>query len=128
MTAEQIITLITSIASFLLVTLIPSLILLIQKWKAYKNAKTEEEKQKILNEITTACNQLIKDAEQTYKSVDNVLKSQGSKGCGAVKKEIVLSKIQALCLEKGIEYNQDYWSNKIEEIIDVTKNVNSKTN
>lgn len=126
MTVQQILTIISTIASFLLLTLIPSVIMLVQKWKAFKNAKTNEERQAILNDINNATIGFIQNAEETFKSVDTVLKAQGSKGCGSVKKENVLTKIQSLCLQKGIEYDEKYWSEKVEELVALTKQVNAK--
>lgn len=125
MTAEQIITLVSSIASFLFVTLIPTIILLVNKWKAYNKAKTEEEKQQILNDISNSVGQLVTEAEEQYKDFDKVLKAQTGTGCGTLKKDKVLSQIQALCTEKGIEYDKEYWSNQVEEIVQITKQVNA---
>lgn len=128
MNLEQILTIVSTIASFLFVTLIPSVILLIKKWKAYKNAKTNEEQQKILNEISDASIKFIQDAEDAFKSVDVVLKSKGEAGCGAMKKENVMTKIQSLCMQKGIDFDTEYWSARVEELVTMTKKVNAKTN
>lgn len=128
MNLEQILTIVSTIASFLFVTLIPSVILLIKKWKAYKNAKTNEEQQKILNEISDASIKFIQDAEDAFKSVDVVLKSKGEAGCGAMKKENVMTKIQSLCMQKGIEFDSQYWDSRVEELVTMTKKVNAKNN
>lgn len=130
-----------AIITFLVATGIPTVIALVQKVKAYKKAKetaatatTEAEKaaaeaeaEKIKNELLGHVNEFIANAETTYKDIDAILKQQGKSGCGAAKKEVVLTKIQAFCLEKGIEYDADFWSAKVDELVALTKNVNAKT-
>lgn len=132
MDAEQlklILTIVSTVASFLFVTLIPSVILLIKKWKEYKNAKTGAEKEAILNEISTACVDFIKNAEEAFKPLDQAMKKENpNNGCGAVKKRDVLTQVQALCMQKGLEYDSKYWSDKVDELVEMTKKVNTKTN
>lgn len=128
MDAETIIAIISSVASFLFVTLIPSIIALVKKWKQAKAATTEAEKQAIYNDLLNEVNILIANAETTYKDIDAILKAQTGKGSGAVKKENVLTKLQAYCMDKGVEYDADYWSKKVDEIVKLTKEVNTKTN
>lgn len=125
MSYEQIMALVSAIASFLFVVLIPNIILLIKKIRDYKNAKTEAEKNEILNEISNSCVKFIQDAEASFKSVDSVLKARGEKGCGSMKKENVMTKINNLCIQKGITFDEEYWSKKVEELVALTKNVNS---
>lgn len=140
MDAETIIKIISAVASFLFATLIPTIVLLIKKWKAYKEAKeeaaaakTEAEKiaaeaeaEKIKNELLGEANSLIKEAETTYKAVDTILKNSGQAGVGAVKKDSVMTKIQAACIEKGVTFDADYWNAKVDELVALTKQVNSK--
>lgn len=127
MDAKTIVTISIAIASFLFVTLIPAVIGWITKYKAYKNAKTDAEKQAILNELNNSVVQFISDAEKTFSALDETLKSRGSAtGSGAMKKETVLTKIQSLCLQKGIEYDANYWSNKVDELVKLTNTVNTK--
>lgn len=132
MDAEQlklILTIVSTVASFLFVTVIPSIILLIKKWKAYKVAKTDAERESILNEISTACVNFIKDAEEAFKPLDSAMKRENpNSGCGATKKRDVLTQVQALCMQKGIEYDSKYWSAKVDELVAMTKQVNAKTN
>ena len=123
--AQTIITIISSIASFLLVTLIPSIIALVKYIKNYKNAKTDAEKKAIYNDLLNEVNNLIAAAENTYKQIDSVLKSTTGKGSGEIKKEYVMTKLQAYCLEKGIEFDKDYWDKKVDEVVKLTKTVNS---
>lgn len=132
MDSEQlklILTIISTVASFLFVTLIPSIILLVKKWKEYKNAKTEAEREAVLNEISTACVNFIKDAEEAFKPLDQAMKRENpNTGCGATKKRDVLTQVQALCMQKGLEYDSKYWSEKVDELVEMTKKVNTKTN
>ena len=122
---NQIIAIIGSVASFLFVTLIPSIIALVKKWKEAKAAKTEAEKEAIKNDMLNEVNKLISSAEETYKSVDTILKARGEKGCGNIKKESVMTKLQTYANQKGVEFDAEYWSKQIDGIVDMTKKVNT---
>ena len=125
MDAETIVKIVIAIASFLVATLIPSIVLLIQKWKAAKSAKTEAEKQSIISEMKDLANELIVKAEETYRDVHELVKAKNNGvGLGAVKKESVMTGLQAYCNEKGIAFDKDYWSNVVDELVAVTKQVN----
>lgn len=137
---ETILKIVSIVASFLFATLIPFIIAAIKKGKAYKQAqeeiaaaKTEEDRkaaelkaETAKNELLDMTNSLIQEAENTYKNVDKILKTQTGTGSGAVKKESVMTKLQAACLERGVEFDADYWSAKIDELISLTKAVNAK--
>lgn len=111
---------------FLFGTVIPTAILLIKKWKEAKQAKTETEKQKAYNEMLDAAHSFIMSAEETYKQVDSILKEQGGSGSGSVKKDSVMTKLQAYCVEKGLAFDSEFWSAKVDEIVAMTKHVNAK--
>ena len=126
MDTETIVKIVIAIASFLVATLIPSIILMVKKWKEAKAAKTDAEKEAIYNEMLSEANNLIASAEETYKQVDAILKSQGGTGSGVVKKDSVMTKLQAYAAEKGISFDAEYWSAKVDEIVALTKKVNAK--
>lgn len=115
-----------AVATFLIVTVIPTVFLLIKKWKEAKNAKTEAEKQEAYNEMYDIAHSLIMAAEETYKQVDEILKNKSGAGSGAVKKDSVMTKLQAYCIEKGFTFDSEYWSAKVDEIVAMTKHVNAK--
>lgn len=122
---NQIIAIIGSVASFLFVTLIPSIIALVKNIKAKKEAKTEAERQAIENDMLNQVNGLIASAEETFKELDKSLKNNGQKGCGALKKDTVMNKLQTYALQKGIVFDADYWSKKVDELVTMTKKVNA---
>lgn len=138
--ARLIISIIAALLGLLFVTIIPTIIKFVQTYKKYKaaqaaaeEAKTEAERieaeaeaEKVKNELLDMANNLIKEAEITYKNVDTILKQQTGKGSGAVKKDSVMTKLQAACLEKGVEFDSDYWNSKIDELVEMTKEVNTK--
>lgn len=126
MDAYTIVKILAAVASFVIATLIPSIVLLVKKWKAWKAAKTEAEKQAAINEMLGLANDLVVQAENTYKNVDTLLKQQGSKGSGAVKKDSVMTKLQAACIQKGVEFDEEFWNTKIDEIVKLTREVNAK--
>lgn len=126
MDAEIIVKVIIAIATFVVATLIPSIIALVKYVKKYKAAKTEAEKQAIYNELLGEANKLIVSAEETYKQVDSLLKQQGGAGSGSVKKDSVMTKLQAYCIEKGVDFDTEFWSGKIDELVQLTRKVNAK--
>lgn len=126
MELKDILTIVSAIASFLFVTLIPSVIALIHKWKAAKEAKTDAEKQAIYNDMLDKVSGLIADAETTFKALDSSLKAQGQTGCGALKKRTVMQELQTYALTKGIDFDAEYWGAKVDELVKVTKKVNAK--
>lgn len=138
--ARVIIAIISSLAGLLFVTIIPTIIKLVKTAKQYKAAKeavaaaqteaervaAEAEAEKIKNDLLDMASNLIKEAESTYKNVDNILKQQTGTGSGAVKKDSVMTKLQAYCLENGVTFDSEYWSAKIDELVEMTKEVNTK--
>ena len=91
-------------------------------------AIAEAEKKKAQLEMLEQANEFITIAEITFNSFDKVLKSQNNGSAGSMKKESVLNKLQAFAFSKGYEFDSEYWSNKIDEIVSFTKSVNSKSN
>ena len=69
--------------------------------------------------------QLIVGAEATYKAFDVVMKQQNS-SAGSLKKETVATKLQTYALSNGYEFDAEFWSNKIDELVKFTKDVNAK--
>lgn len=66
---------------------------------------------------------MIANAETLYSDVSSILKKEG-KSAGAVKKDSVMSKLQAYAIEHGYEFDAEYWDKKVDEIVDMTKKVN----
>lgn len=100
------------------------------KWnkarKGKNTAVSEAEKQKAYNEMLEQVNSLIAIAETSFKAFDDVLKARNGGSAGSMKKESVITKLQAFALSKGYEFDSEYWSAKIDEIVNFTKSVNSK--
>lgn len=126
MDAETIIKILSAVASFVFVTLIPAIVGWIKNRKKAKAATTEAEKAEVHNELIDIAISLISAAEKKYKELDTLIKGQGGAGCGADKKDDVMTKLQLSCNEKGIAFDAEYWSAKIDEIVAMTKEVNSK--
>lgn len=126
MDTKTILTIVSTIASFLFVTLIPSIIALVKKWKEAKNANTEAEKEAVYNDLLCQMNKLIANAEAAYKQVDDIVKQKCGQGSGVAKKDNVMTKLQNYCLQKGIEFDEAYWSKKIDDTVAMTKTVNAK--
>ena len=113
-----------SAISGVVITLVSTIIPLIIAIKKKKAATTEAEKQAAINDITTALQGFIAEAEKQYGDVDRVLKAQGKVGAGAQKKDSVVLKAMTYCQAKGYEYNPEYISAKINELVEMTKKVN----
>lgn len=125
MTAKDIIAIISSVAGFLFTVLIPTFVVMINRIKAAKSAKTEAEKQEALNDLKQLAQGFIVEAENLYKDIDAIVKEKG-KTCGAVKKDSVMTKIQDACLMKGIAFDKDFWSAEIDDLVTMTRKVNAK--
>ena len=68
---------------------------------------------------------LIASAEQTFKSYDAVVKQQGG-SAGALKKDNVMTKLQAYAMQNGYAFDAEFWSQKVDAIVAMTKEVNAK--
>ena len=97
-----------------------------------ENAKTEAEraaaeaaKEKAVNDMIATAQELVKSAETAFAGLDAVMKQRNS-SAGAMKKEHVTAKLQTYALAHGYEYDAEYWSAKIDEIVAFTREVNAK--
>lgn len=78
------------------------------KRKALKNAKTEEEKQAIINEIKSSIHGFVACAEEIFVDVPK---------SGASKLMYVLNQVKDLCDFSKVKYDEDYWTKFIDDII-----------
>lgn len=90
-----------------------------------KSAKTEAEKEKAEKEMREYLDELIIQAEKSFVVLDKVMKAQNS-SAGSMKKKSVFTDLQAFAISKGFDFDIDFWSKKIDEIVAFTKEVNSK--
>ena len=81
----------------------------VKKWK-------EERKQRLWSEFAKAA---VKDAEDLRGNPNGEL-------TGSLKKEIAMSKVEVLCSKSRVPFERDKVSEIIENIIDLTKKVNTK--
>lgn len=88
-----------------------------------EKAKLEAANSAATIDMLNVCNELITTAETLYADVSSLLKKEG-KSAGAVKKDSVMSKLQAYAIEHGYTFDAEYWNKKIDEIVDMTKKVN----
>ena len=102
---------------------IPAIISGVRSAKKLRIAKTEIEKAEAYKDMKKQMIVFIQAAEIAYKDVNNVLKAKGS-SAGSVKKDSVLTKLQAYATEHSYDFDYDMWSNEIDEQVAVTKNVN----
>lgn len=107
------------------VGVIPTMIALLKSLKAKRLAKTEAEKEVAKTNMRDYLTTLIESAEKLYKGVDVALKSQGQ-SAGPMKKDSVMSKLQSYAINAGYTFDIDYWSEKIDELVEFTRNVNAK--
>ena len=108
-----------------IVSAVPFVITICRLCKKKKAAKTEAEKEAATNDLTDVVTKFIEQAEETYKEVNDILKRE-NKSAGSVKKDSVLTKLQAYALQKGYDFDLDEWSGKIDEIVEMTRKVNAK--
>lgn len=112
--------------SFIATTAIPFGIKLYFAIKAKKSAKSEADKQSAHNDMLAVVNGFIADAEIAFKGFDALMRQQQNTTAGAMKKDTVLTKLQAYALSQGYVFDAEYWSNKIDDIVAFTKKVNAK--
>ena len=100
--------------------------------KAEAEAKTEAEKAQAQAEqaaavldMEEAAKSFIAEAETLYKAYDDLLKQRGQ-SAGALKKETVLVKLRTYAIEKGLSFDLNEWSEKIDKLVKFTKAVNAK--
>ena len=122
----QTIYIIIAIVSTLIGTTIPAIIAFIKSVKKHRAAKTVAEQEAAKNEMMTAVNSFIASAERMYKGVDKIMKAQGQ-STGALKKDSVMTQLQSFALSNGYEFDKEYWSKTVDEIVALTKQVNSNS-
>ena len=122
MTVSDILYIVYIVIAFL-VGVLPSIIGFIQAAKARKKAKTIEEKAEAEKQLEQIAKKLIVDAEIAYKTLDDILKTMGETA-GPYKKETVMAKLQQFALDNKITFDFNYWSEKVNEIVKLTKEVN----
>ena len=115
-----IVALILSLAS----SIIPLVVKLYKANEARKNAETEAEKEKAINDMFATAQALVENAEAAFAGFDAVMKAQGS-SAGAMKKENVLTKLQTYALQNGYDFDADYWNAQIDAIVAFTRKVNA---
>lgn len=89
----------------------------------YKKAKTEAEKNQILNDMKNQMADIVENVEITYNDISNALKASG-KSASAMKLDSALVKLQAYATEHRYTFDKVYWTNEIANLIDLTKKVN----
>lgn len=122
---EQILKIVSIVLGALCSTIIPTAIALAKAVKAKRQAKSEAERQAADNAMLQEVNNLIASAEALYKAVDTSLKSQGQTA-GPLKKKTVMADLQSYALKHGYVFDEEYWSGKIDEIVQLTRDVNAK--
>lgn len=90
-----------------------------------EKAKLEAAKAAATTEMLDVCDTLIAKAEELYADVSTLLKRE-NKSASAVKKDSVMSKLQAYALEHNYTFDAEYWDKKIDEKVEMTKKVNAK--
>ena len=136
MEAGEIISII--VAALVAVGVIVSLVIsLVKGIKKYKEAKTDAEREAALNDMANAAGEFIAEIEKIYGYVKSSMpkvtqEEEGTsetKPLGAQKKESVMSKLAQYALEKGYDFNMEYYSELIDKIVALTNKVNvNKTN
>lgn len=120
---KLIIAVVSAVGTFL-ATGVPALVKLSNAVKERRAAVEEAEKEKATNDMLHAANNFIEAAEKTFAGFDTVMKAQNG-SAGALKKDTVLTKLQAYAMSNGYTFDEEYWSQKIDNIVAMTKEVNA---
>lgn len=106
------------------ITLISSVVgFIISLAKSIKNARRADNAE-ATNEIENMAIDKIAEVEKLYFQASQILKSVGIK-TGEIKKENVMNFIETQCVEKGMKFDEAYWSEQVENIVNVM-NVNKE--
>lgn len=122
-----------------LVSGIPLLLSLIAAIKRFHKAKTDaleatDEAGKLQADAEAAeakldlidyAKQLITTAEETFDSVNKIMKQRGE-SAGPIKKEVVMAKLQSYATENGYDFDEEEWSNNVDDIVKLTREVNKR--
>lgn len=111
--------------AFIVTTAIPYTVKLVSASKAKKAATSAAEKEKAHNDMIEAANGFILAAETAFKGFDSIMRQQNTTA-GEMKKDNVITKLQAYALSHGYVFDAEYWSQKVDEIVAFTKKVNAK--
>ena len=109
----------------LVIGAISAVVAFITAWKAKKKAKTQAEKAAAELAMEQAAKGFIVEAEKLYSAYDAMAKQRGE-SAGALKKETVLAKLRTYAIENGITLDVAVWTDKIDELVKFTKDVNAK--
>ena len=91
--------------------------------KGLKNKRLAA-KAEAISDIAALAKEKIVETEKTFSKASQVLKATGV-DTGEIKKSNVMDYIESRCIEKGVEFDESYWSNQIESLIEVM-NANKK--
>ena len=94
--------------------LVGAVISVVVRLRAYKNAKTQTEKDEILADLKSHAYGLVAVAEQMMSDIPK---------SGSVKLLYVLNHISKLCEEKGVEYDVESWTEFINGIVNKSNDV-----
>lgn len=87
-------------------------------------AQAEADSAQATLDMKAYAEELVKTAESTFKSVNDILKARGE-SAGSLKKEVVMSKLQSYAAEKGYDFDSEEWSKSIDDIVTLTREVNN---
>lgn len=104
------------------VVLVMQIIKYVKLRKSNELDKQTESEIAFIDETTGKLLEYIAIAEEKY----NSLKALGSKTTGEMKLSDVLAQVKIDCLNKGIKYDNDFWANRVDKLVDLTKKVNVK--
>lgn len=70
------------------------------------------------NEIAELATEKVAEVEKLFSQAANVLKAVGVK-TGEIKKDSVMMFIESQCAEKNIKFDCEYWSVRVEKLVNV---------
>lgn len=92
--------------------------------KAIKNGRRADGVQATMDIEDLAIDK-ITNVEKIYSQASKIMKNMGVK-TGEIKKDNVMNYIESKCAEKGIKFDREYWSNQVEELVQLI-NVNRES-
>lgn len=135
---QTVLTVISSALGLILTVILPLLLKAYIAFKRSKVAITEANEDKLaakeaelkaaqMLDMTNKANEIIEKLEQEFATQNAILKqADNSLTLGPIKKECALATLSEFATDIGAKFDREYWSKAIDDIVKLTRNVNSR--
>lgn len=119
----QVIQIICYSLSLLMVVVVPFCLWVYKKIRQLKTADAAD-RPAIVNDLISACMGFVTDAEKMFYSLNRDTHNYTDHGAGESKLAWVLSQMRAMCISRGITFDEEYWTKYVNDLVEVSSKVN----